>query len=110
MAIALPVVALASISVLRPPPAAEAVTIPLVITPSELAVTAEPTTIEVVKVPIPAVPTPVIFTPLGKVGALEPVLSVKLSARTLPPPPARGCGVPVVPIPNISETNHHHQQ
>ena len=51
-----------------------------------------------------AVTIPVTFTPLGNVGALEPPLSVKLSARILPPPPERGVGAPVVPIPKMSET------
>ena len=79
MAIALPVVALVANSVdtsVLPYTKLVAVTAPPTTTPSAFAVTAEPTTTEVVKAPIPAVPTPVIFTPLGNVGALLPLLSV----------------------------------
>ena len=117
MAIALPVVALVANSVdtsVLPYTKLVAVTAPPTITPARLAVTAEPTTTEVA-VAIPKVDPPdtlisvavtarETFTPLGNVGALEPPLSVKLSARTLPPLPERGCGAPVVPIPRMSDT------
>ena len=47
-----------------------AVTAPPTITPSALAVTAEPTTTEVENVPTPAVATPVTLIPLANPGAL----------------------------------------
>ena len=92
------VVALVAVSALpvtspvKAPTKVVAVAIPATIIPAALAVTAEPTTTEVVKVPIPAVTPaetltfvavakPVILAPSGKLGAILLVRPLKLVTR-----------------------------